>query len=288
MKMKKHKVTVVVPTIERESLKLCLEGLHNQTRKADEILLITNKDGKGVSEKRNAGILKAKGDVVVFLDDDCIPPKVWLASLLKVLDKYEADGVGGNYEETDPFIKELATLRPRKKQEQVDETGLVATAGNVMYKRSWLLRLLREDGYMFNESMPTGEDWELAWRLRRKGAKLVYTTQTVKHLRKVTFANYIPHQFYRGVGIAHLHRIQASSKSKVPLQKSLLWSNKAKTKWIKIIIHAGLGPFNFQKFKHKRYFFLYWLGQKSRSLGFLYGLWQARKNKKINKVISFG
>ena len=56
-----------------------------------------------------------------------------------------------------------------------------------MFKREWLAACEREDGYA---SIPpftgAGEDWELIWRLRKRGATMVYVPNPVTHLRRAT------------------------------------------------------------------------------------------------------
>jgi len=62
------------------------------------------------------------------------------------------------------------------------------------------------DTYLTNLSKFRG-NWELAWRLRRYGAKLIYVPIKDTHLRKVTPISYLRPQFNRGIGIAGLYRI---------------------------------------------------------------------------------
>lgn len=58
-------------------------------------ILMTRQLNKGPGGARNQGALYADTDIVVFLDQDCIPSKTWLENLLKPLDSGEFIAVMG-------------------------------------------------------------------------------------------------------------------------------------------------------------------------------------------------
>lgn len=101
--MNKKLVSVIIPTHNRVvSLKRAIESVLNQTRKPDEVIIvddlndattkelceqfsadnviyISNIEGRGASASRNLGALKAKSEFVAFLDDD----DIWLPEKLE-------------------------------------------------------------------------------------------------------------------------------------------------------------------------------------------------------------
>ncbi|MEP6811383.1 MAG: glycosyltransferase [Actinomycetota bacterium] len=96
----RHPVTVVVPTLGRESLRACVQSLVDCRPGAAQVLLVTqaNEDGvaalaeefaasgvqmlrcagRGVSRGRNAGLRGAAHDIVLITDDDCMVARDWI------------------------------------------------------------------------------------------------------------------------------------------------------------------------------------------------------------------
>src|SRR6476646_5915451 len=107
------KISVVVPTYDRPSLlRKCLEGLMKQNFSKEEYEVIVVTDGPdgitckmindvrykndaknifcislpqkmGPAAARNKGWRMAKGELILFTDDDCIPDENWISSFWK-------------------------------------------------------------------------------------------------------------------------------------------------------------------------------------------------------------
>ena len=100
-------VSVIIPAYNRpDLLKACLNALVKQSasKESFEVIVVAknnvvlnvarefSRSGKNFfvyesitdspSNKRNIGLSKAKGEIVAFTDDDCIPDKKWIASIL--------------------------------------------------------------------------------------------------------------------------------------------------------------------------------------------------------------
>jgi len=115
------KVSVLIPTYRRGYLiRHALEALEKQTCKNFEVIIILKPSGDGTEEtvKRytkqlkinlvlqrqgyvvdalNLGIKRARGDVIVFLDDDAIPYEDWIEKHVESYERYEnVGGVAGN------------------------------------------------------------------------------------------------------------------------------------------------------------------------------------------------
>lgn len=136
----------------------------------------------------------------------------------------------------------------------------------------------RTDGYVFNPAFTgAGEDWELIWRLRKRGARMVYVPNPVTHLRRATGVQHVRHAFQRGIAIATLFRVMRADTSGVVPQDSLLWGadgKKTNPRWMTAIWLKLVGPFARKEFHDARHFWWFWLGEKFQAAGFLWGMWR--------------
>jgi glycosyltransferase involved in cell wall biosynthesis len=113
------RISVILPTYRGgQKLLDCLDTVLDQTRPADEILVVDSSDddspdlvrarfGDRVTllhlperalpgDAKNAGIRAASGDVVIFIDDDCLAAPDWLAEIEKTYEQNPAaPWVGG-------------------------------------------------------------------------------------------------------------------------------------------------------------------------------------------------
>jgi len=264
-----HKVSVVIPSAGRSTLKLVVASLEAQSRKPDEIIVSEDEKFYGASWPRNRGIEKTKGDIIAFADDDCIYPPDWLERLISAMDKYDAAGVGGTYIDTDPLLQDIRVRKGVPTVEGVDNQYHVGVGGNVMYRKFYLEKLNRLDGYCFDEEIVTGEDADLAARVLDNGGKLVFVPTYATHLKRVNFRKYLKMQYYRGIGIAQLHA--KAKRLKVDLMRqSLLRKEEGfllKRLWL-IFWRKGLGPFDIRNFSSFHNFVCAWFGQKAEMVGF--------------------
>ena len=64
MNDQKEYISVIITTLNRSSLGSCLNSLREQTRPADEIIVMEDLDKNGGPFMRNRGIEKAKGQLL--------------------------------------------------------------------------------------------------------------------------------------------------------------------------------------------------------------------------------
>ena len=272
--MKKIKISLIIPTVNRDSLSVVKESIEGQTLAPDELIVIKDVDRKGASWARNRGIEQSTGDLIAFTDDDCLLERDWLEKLVDALLKFEADVAGGTMIETDPFLNEC-----RIRSEVGFPTSVVKDSGtyvfntcSILYRRAILEKCKSVYGYFFDEKFAYIEDVELSWRVRMLGGSFVFVPANPKHLRQVNFGSYQKLQFNRGQGLGALHKATKRKNMPLkPLQKSRLWGKSTRgrwQKWTSIFIRNVLGPFDRQYFSSAKYFFCFWVGEKARALGY--------------------
>ncbi len=275
MRLDSHQVSVVIPTTGRASVEHCLAALDNQTRPADELVVIEDRQRRGASWSRNQGIQRSRGDLIAFIDDDCMAPPDWLARLVAAIDTYQPAGAGGKIIDTDPLLKAVRARRQFPKTEGIDHQGLVGNSANIIFDRKWLAQCQAADGYVFNEHFGRygSEDHELVLRIRSRGGCVVFVPNPVEHLRRVTLGHYLKYTFQRGIGVALLHEAHRHYGRYHQQQRSLLWSG-TKTSWQRIaegFYWKVIGPTDANAFPHLKYFVTFWLSQKYQVLGYLAG-----------------
>lgn len=190
-------VSIIVSTYNRKDmLKNCLEALFNQTYPKDRYEVIVVDDGstdgteeavksipktnndrlryfkqpnKGPAAARNLGIKKGVGEIIAFIDDDCIADKEWLSCIVKCFS--EIDKLGGvegkvvSPEGKTPFTHQVENLKG----------GSYLTA-NIAYKKECLFEV-----GLFDESLhyPAGEDWDLSFRILIAGFKIKFCRNAI-------------------------------------------------------------------------------------------------------------
>jgi succinoglycan biosynthesis protein ExoM len=137
---------------------------------------------KNISITRNKGVEMAKGDLIMFIDDDGFADKNWIYEMVNCLNKYEADGVFGTvlpyFDEGVPelFIKGKFFER------------LIQNSGEISkYKRttnclikSKILKAI-EGPFDPEDGLKGGEDVNLFEKIQKNGAKLVFCKEGIVH-----------------------------------------------------------------------------------------------------------
>jgi glycosyltransferase involved in cell wall biosynthesis len=268
-------IDVIVPTTGGQDLAALKEALRYQTRAITKLIVVEDRQLRGSAWARNRGVEQSSAELVAFVDDDCIPPREWLEALAVAIDRYGAAGAGGTYDEADPFLRMRRSRQNYPDLELMDGSAWVGAGGNVAYRRGALESLRKRDGHVFNEAFRVAEDKELAWRIRAVGGRLVFVPVRVRHSKRCTAWSYVVEQFGRGTGIAGLHWATRGEGNSIAPDRGRLWAHGARrslTAWLQIFALKAIGPFDYRTFKTKSDFLLFWIGEKSQGLGFLWGL----------------
>lgn len=176
--MAEKNISVVIPVYNAaNTLKSCLENLFKNNYKNYEVIvvnddstdnsldiaktyhcnIVTFPERRGPAFARDRGVLKASGEIVAFLDADCIVPDDWLAEINNRL-KEDMLGIGGRY----LFPKEIGDI------------SLLFMAywdlKNILYERPFPLVSFSGGNCAF---------WKAAFTRERKKYELLYSSRRV-------------------------------------------------------------------------------------------------------------
>lgn len=234
----KPRVSVVISTFNRiELLQELLAALTTQTFKKFEVIvvddgssvpvapvleksskklgypltIITQANG-GAAAARNAGILKARGDIVVVTDDDMLVPEVFLAEHVKahdagftlVLGHIASDESLGDKPLFERFhAQQLARFVARYTEHPGEVRGVMVCTGNVSFRRAEYLAV---GG--FDTSLDRSEDRDLGVRLQKAGAKLVFAplARTTNRSDHTDLSVWRRRNFQYGIYDSRIHR----------------------------------------------------------------------------------
>ncbi len=223
-------VSVVVPTRDRpRQLAACLDALAAQTTTASDVVIVDDRsrdpdrtrsivdrygarmvagEGRGPAAARNAGIDAARGDVICFTDDDCVPAPDWITHLTERIAAGAAVAAGA----TEPFPYDAVATRAS----QLITNSLLAASLDrdreaVRFAPTCNLALSSATAraYPFDESFPlaAGEDREWCDRVTGDGVEIAYVPEaTVAHRPDLTVRAFWRQQVRYGRGAAHWRR----------------------------------------------------------------------------------
>jgi len=203
-------ISVVVPVFNAEkTVAACLESLYGQTCKPLEIIVVDNgsTDGtqaiigemmhrskdipthclqetrRGPSFARNRGAFHARGEIIAFLDADCIADSSWLGRVFQSFDRAEIGAVAGSVIGFDRItaigkFHALFTMRVLPSSRLFHEFDLIS-GGFPTANLSIRSTLFRSIGG-FDETMPIyAEDYDLCARIYQSGSQIYFDKRAV-------------------------------------------------------------------------------------------------------------
>lgn len=213
--------SVIIPAYNAETtIGECLEALSHQTlpREFYEVVVVDDgstdntagivqafdvrymfQENKGPAGARNNGAFSAKGDIILFIDSDCVPFPHWLEEMVKPFDRHDVDGVKGAYK-----TKQRSLTARFAQAEFEDRYALLQTHTYIdmvdTYSAAFKKSVFTEAGG-FDENFPSAnnEDTELSYRLASQGKRFVFNPDAlVTHHHPDSLKQYLKIKFWRG------------------------------------------------------------------------------------------
>lgn len=214
-------VTIVIPAKNEErDIARCLKSINQLDYPQDKIEVIVVDNGSTdktislvkefkkasllnvegyVGKVRNAGGKKAKGDIIAFLDADCLPPRNWLNKGVTILNSDKTLAIVGAClhleSENTPWIEKLwinylnVNFAPGINYVDTISSFCFITTKELMNKVGW-----------FNETLATCEDSDLGYRMSELGYKLCIdsTIKTIHLGNAKTLKAFFNRQLWQG------------------------------------------------------------------------------------------
>lgn len=213
--------SIIIPVFNGEkTIKECLESLLNQQGKKNYEIIVVD-DGStdstseiakkfsgkikyifqknvGPAKARNNGAKNARGEMLVFIDSDCIAEKNWLEEMLKPFSDSEVKGVQGSYKTKQrDIIARFAQIEIEERYKKMSKKSSIDFIGS--YSAAYRKEIFDKAGG-FDERFPvaSGEDPELSYKLAKSGNKLVFNPNAiVYHAHPNSLGDYLKNKFSR-------------------------------------------------------------------------------------------
>jgi len=185
-------VSVVIPTYERvDLLKRALESVNKQTYENLEVVIIDdskttkpdnffdgldrfpihyihNEQRSGAPAARNQGISKSSGSFIAFLDDDDTWEPTKIEKQIKLFHHHPQASICITYSHDLRFDHDRINAPPRKvtHEDLIKSFNLSSTSSYLV--RDYALKIQHAiDGYYFDTSLESGQEYDLAIRLTK-------------------------------------------------------------------------------------------------------------------------
>ena len=239
-------ISVIIPAYNSSpSLPKLLDSLAKQTLKPKEIMvvddcsndntigqartcpvtLIQNDRNRGPAYSRNRGILESRGEILAFVDADCVCAVDWIE---KTEQAFSDSG-------TNVVVGKVLFHPQSLLSNAIHDLGWPG-GGNVGFEKIWKVdkdgrtkhitsgnfaarRKIFETCGVFNEGFPCGgEDVELSERWTHQGAVIYFRPEIqIVHSSMDSFSGFMKWHFYRGRSNVYVHDALGSKRSSLLL-----------------------------------------------------------------------
>lgn len=245
-------VSIIIPVRNRpEEIAACLESLVHIDYPSEkmEILVVDDcstddtpevvsrfpvrlfplKEHKQASHCRNLASREARGEILAFIDSDCLADPLWLKELLPSFKDRAIGAVGGviegvpgekgldRYEE----VKSSLKIGSWYKRSRKGDRFFYLPSCNLLVRRELFIKL---NG--FREDLMVGEDVDFCWRLQDNGGHLEFKPQgKIHHQHRNSLKPFCQRRFEYGTSEPWLQRHHSRRRKHLLLYpaESLFW-----------------------------------------------------------------
>jgi len=168
------------------------EVLKKYAKKAPCAFKWFTQQNKGSYAARNLGIEMAKGEIICFIDDDCIADKHWIEKLVEGFTDGWVGGVGGQIVAYNP--KTVLEEYSKMDQERAVKYSSFLITANAAYRKD-ILKMVGGFDCLFR----SGGDNDIGIRVTSRGYKLKYAPDAiVYHKHRATLKSLIKQRYNYG------------------------------------------------------------------------------------------
>jgi len=232
-------ISVIIPVKDQpQNLIACLESLNSLEYPKDKLEIIVVDDGsrediskavslsgiriirheesKGPATSRNEGAEHAGGELLAFLDSDCIAGKNWLRELVPFFRISTVGAVGGyvdgyyknSFLDRYELVASSLNMGTRLLIEGGTESTFYVPTANMLVKREVFMST---NG--FKNGMYIGEDVDFCWRMRNLGHSLLYVpVGSISHKHRNHLGGMLKRRAEYGMSEAALYRTHHEKK----------------------------------------------------------------------------
>jgi glycosyltransferase involved in cell wall biosynthesis len=211
-------VSIIIPTFNGASrIGKCLDSLLQQTPGRNAEILVVN-DGStdntakvvqsydgvrlvsqanaGPAAARNRGAVEARGEILLFTDDDCVPMSDWLNAMLEPFEDPEVVGAKGIYRTHQRSLAaRFVQLEYEDRYRMMSRFTYIdfVDTYSAAFRRD---RFLEISGYDTSFPLACAEDIELSYRMATRGWKMKFAPGAiVYHTHPDTLTRYLKKKF---------------------------------------------------------------------------------------------
>lgn len=209
------RVSIVIPVYNRASLiGSVIEALLDQAYRPFEIIIVDDgstdnterivssyqvkyiyQENRGPAAARNRGFRESGGDIIAFIDSDCIARKDWLENLIKGFDSPEVGAVAGSYDIANPESLLSRLIHEEIKWRHSGFKRYIRAFGsyNVAIRREVFEKV---GGFDETYRTASGEDNDLSYRILKAGYKIRFMPDAlVAHYHTEKLFKYLKEQY---------------------------------------------------------------------------------------------